>query len=93
MPRTSTSCALHVGRFFALFLVLVCTAAAPRASALDDPGLSYHTITTRHFHVHYFTGLEDLAKKVAVTCEEAHQLLSPLFDWVPATRTHVFVTD
>jgi len=81
------------GGLFALFFILVFTAAAPRAHALDDPGLDYHTITTKHFHVHYFTGLEDLAKKVAVTCEEAHQLLSPLFDWVPASRTHVFVTD
>ncbi len=69
-------------------------ALAPgEASALDDPDLDYFTITTEHFHVHYFTGLEDLARKVAVTSEEAHTIIAPLLDWTPAARTHVMVLD
>lgn len=63
------------------------------AQALDDPALEYHTITTPHFQVHYFAGLEELAWRTATLCEEAHATLSPLLAWAPEGRTHVNVTD
>lgn len=73
----------------ALLFVLFLTAPA----YADDPRLDYHTITTPHFYVHYHDGTEDFAWKVAVTCEEAHLILTPLLNWVPAGRTHVVVND
>lgn len=67
--------------------------APSSASAIDDPALEYYTITTPHFYVHYFTGKEALAYRTAALSEEAHRVLTPLLDWTPADRTHVFVTD
>lgn len=78
--------------FLPTFLVAVLLLAPLPAAAIDDPALTYHTIETPNFYVHYHSGVEDLALKVAITCEEAHTILSPLLDWVPA-KTHVNVTD
>ena len=78
----------------ALSLIALFVLGLPASShALDDPRIEYETITTPHFHVHYADGLDDLARKVAATCEEAHTVLAPLLDWEPASRTHVNVTD
>lgn len=83
--------ALRVLTHAALFTFAL-VVATPLAFA-DDPRLDYHTITTPHFFVHYHDGLEDFAEKVAVAAEEAHIILSPLLDWVPAERTHVYCND
>ena len=78
----------------ALALFVATLLAAPsRAHALDDPSIAYETITTPHFEVHYADGLDDLGRRVAMICEEAHEVLTPIMDWVPAARTHVFVSD
>ncbi len=71
-------------------LVLLCTTPA---AAIDDPDLDYYTITTPHFYIHYYDGLEGLARRTAIAAEESHQVLSPLLDWEPANRTHVMVID
>ncbi|MBA2661409.1 MAG: PD40 domain-containing protein [Bradymonadaceae bacterium] len=63
------------------------------ALAIDDPALDYFTLTTPHFYVHYYSGLEELAKRTAIAAEEAHAILSPLMDWKPVNRTHINVTD
>jgi hypothetical protein len=73
---------------------LVCALTMPsRAQALDDPDLDYYTIETEHFYIHYYTGLEALARRTAKIHEEAHTILSPLLDWEPASKTHVVLTD
>ena len=79
--------------FISLFVLLVLFSLPRDGRALDDPRLEYETLTTPHFHIHYADGLDDLARKVAQSCEEAHEILSPLLDWEPASRTHVHVTD
>ena len=76
-----------------LVALAIATGSPAPAAAIDDPALEYRTLTTEHFHVHYYEGLEDLARKTAVHCEEAHEMLVPLLDWRPAGRTHVFVND
>ncbi len=63
------------------------------AYARDDASLEYRTITTPHFFVHYYNGVEDLAYKVAIVAEEAHVILSPLLDWEPVSRTHIVIND
>jgi hypothetical protein len=78
----------------AVALVLAGSFALPnRAWAIDDTDLEYFTLETEHFYVHYYTGLEDLAKRTAKVHEEAHTILSPLLDWKPAGKTHVVLTD
>ncbi len=64
-----------------------------QAHAFDDPGVTYATITTPHFEVHYQTQAEALAQKTAVLCEEAYAVLVPLLGWTPAARTQVFIDD
>lgn len=84
-------------RFISAIAALLCSLVvllfSPSAEAIDDPALDYYTITTPHFHVHYYDGLEDLARRAAIAAEESHEILSPLLDWEPASRTHMLVTD
>ncbi len=82
--------ALALGLVAALAMA---SAATSPALALDDARLSYATITTPHFNVHYPEHLEPLARRSAQLCEEAHLLLVPLLDWTTAQRTEVVVTD
>ncbi len=77
----------------ALLVALATMAYSPRAHAIDDPALNYHTITTENFYVHYYDGLDELARRTAIYAEESHEVLVPLMDWKPASRTHVLVTD
>ena len=65
----------------------------PDAEAIDDRDLDYYTISTPNFYVHYYDGLEDLARRTAMIAEESHEVLSPLLDWEPSAPTHVLVTD
>jgi Tol biopolymer transport system component len=75
------------------FALLAALFAPQTSSALDDPDLDYYTLETDHFYIHYYTGLENFARRVARVHEEAHQILSPLLDWTPADKTHVVLTD
>ncbi len=75
----------------ALVAILAFTLPAPATA--DDPSLAYRTIETPHFWVHYHSGTEALAHKVAVLAEQAHETLVPLLDWTPRGRTHVVVND
>ncbi|RAL24632.1 hypothetical protein DL240_00010 [Lujinxingia litoralis] len=78
---------------FALVALLLLTLVTPKANALDDPEREYFTLTTPHFYLHYDDQTEALAHRAAVAFEEAHQILTPLLDWVPRGRTHVVVSD
>ncbi|QDG53983.1 hypothetical protein FIV42_25540 [Persicimonas caeni] len=80
-------------RLLAALLTLFALTLPVRATALDDPDLEYYTLETPHFYVHYYSGLEDFAHRVAKVHEEAHIILSPLLDWTPADKTHVVITD
>lgn len=87
-----------IPRVFALLLALTSatvtiTATPQQAAAVEDPELEFFTLTTPHFYVHYYSGLEDLARRTALLAEEAHATLVPLLDWVPRGRTHINVID
>ncbi len=77
---------------FGLFLGPLLLAPS-EATAIDDRHLDYHTITTDHFHVHYYDGLDALARRTAKVAEESHEVLTPILDWEPGQKTHVLVTD
>ncbi|MCA9524727.1 MAG: PD40 domain-containing protein, partial [Myxococcales bacterium] len=76
-----------MGRVVFLLLLLV-----GRASA-GDGDLTWRTVDTPHFALHYPEGLERVAFRAARLCEEAHAALTPLLDHVPDRRTHVALTD
>jgi len=62
-----------------------------------DPSLSWRTITTPHFYVHYYSSdrhdESDVARRVARAAERAHTTLAPSLRHSPSSRTHVVVTD
>ena len=80
---------VFVGFFIACTVVLY----TQQAQAVGDRDLDYYTISTPNFYVHYYSGLEDLARRTAIIAEESHEVLAPLLDWEPAKPTHVLVTD
>lgn len=90
-PRHGPFAALHF--LFAIVTLGTLLSWSPPAEARDDPALNYHTIKTDHFYVHYYDGLEALARRTAQLAEESHIVLSPILDWTPGSRTHVLVTD
>jgi hypothetical protein len=76
-------------------LLAVGLAAPARA---DDPARVWHTIETRHFHIHYYTlphggGEEPVAQRLAVLGEFVYQRLTPYLGTGLKRKTHIVVTD
>ena len=90
LPQHDRPLLAVLGLVFTLAAIL---AIPGQATALDDRHLDYHTITTDHFHVHYYDGLEALARRTASIAEESHTVLTPILDWKPGQKTHILVTD
>ena len=67
--------------------------ASTSAHAINDPDLAWWTIETPHFRIHYPSGLEPIARRVAQVSEMAHERLVDPLGYVPSTRTEVLVTD
>ena len=79
-----------------LTIFIFCTLLFPNAlfSAFSyDPFLSWQTLETEHFYIHFHDDGEEQAKEVAALSEKIHKKLSVYFDWVPASRTHVVLND
>ena len=72
-----------------LSLLLLC--GAPTASA--NPDLKFRTITTEHFVIHYHTGQEEVADRVAMLSERAYERLTLGLGHAPSLRTHIVLTD
>ncbi len=58
-----------------------------------DPTLSYFTIETDHFVIHYHSRLEASARRVAAVAERAHKNLAPALDHLPAEKTLIVLVD
>ncbi len=58
-----------------------------------DPGLTWRSIKTEHFWVHYHQGLEQEAFRYALMAEHTHRWLAPPNRWSPFFRTDVVLVD
>lgn len=58
-----------------------------------DPLRVYRTIETDHFIIYYWQPLDDVAHRIGVLAERAHQILSPALDHVPTEKTLVYLAD
>jgi Tol biopolymer transport system component len=58
-----------------------------------DPTRVWKTIETRHFVIHYYEPLLDVAEKVAAAAERSHVLLTPVFDHLPEEKTQIVIED
>lgn len=67
--------------------------ASPEASAINDPQLAWYTLETEHFNIHYPTGLEPIARRVAQVSEAAHLRLKGPLGYEPSSRVEVLITD
>lgn len=74
----------------ALMLVLAARAAQGQPY---DPRLSFQTLETPHFLVHFHAGEEELAQRVGRLAERAHDLLVPLVGHEPDGRTQLTLVD
>lgn len=78
-------------RTFAFATVFLITASA--LSQPYDPTLSFQTLETAHFFVHFHDEEETLARRVASLAETAHEKLVVLLGHTPREKTHVIVVD
>ncbi|MBI5136578.1 MAG: PD40 domain-containing protein [Nitrospirae bacterium] len=74
-------------------LALLCLAGPASAASLYPPGLTWHTLTTEHFYVHYHDGLEPAARQFARIGEAVHARQTERLNWRPGGRTHLVVAD
>lgn len=66
--------------------------AAPDAAA-GDPYLRWYTVKTPRFHIHYHSGLEQTAQRVANLSERIHRRLVPDLGWQPDEIVHILLSD
>lgn len=85
VPRTAAWIA-------AAFALNVCWASIAAAQP-RDPLLSWRTIETPHFVIHYHVPLGVLARRVAIVAERAHSTLSLVMGNESNRRTHIVLTD
>ena len=63
------------------------------AGAKTDPALSWTTLTSPHFQVHYHQGEEAIAQRVVVLAEDVHNQLLPRMKSQPHEPTHIVLVD
>ncbi|VAW84825.1 hypothetical protein MNBD_GAMMA18-1513 [hydrothermal vent metagenome] len=81
----------HFIKLILLFTALSYSQA--HATALHDPQLSWETLESQHFLIHFHQGETELANTLAAIAEQQHQRLSQAFNWRPKAKTHVVLTD
>lgn len=58
-----------------------------------DPKISWRTISTKHFSVHYPASAEEIGRKAANIAEEAHDALAPFFGTADSIHTNIVLVD
>ena len=84
-----------ISRYFHLkpiFLLIIIASAIP-ATADWDPSLGFRTIRTAHFRVHYYTGEEAVAQRVAALAEPVLKKVSDFLHLPRPEIIHILVTD
>ena len=77
---------------FGLGLGLLLSAPSAHAASFD-PDLSWRTIQTEHFRIHFHQGEEQLADEFTVLTEEVYDRLVPEVQWSPNRRIEVILVD
>jgi hypothetical protein len=77
----------------ALFSIALVFGLTSLAKAASDPRLSWWTIETEHFRVHYYRGLEPVAERIAVVAESANRRLEQALGTRMAEVTNIVLND
>ncbi len=78
-------------RYFCLIFAFISSAA--NAAFSFDPSLTWKTLHTEHFNIHFHDNEESLAKETALIAERVHKRISAYFIWIPLTPTDIVLTD
>ncbi len=78
------------GRGLALATLL---AASDAHAASFDPQLTWRTIDTEHFRIHFHQGEEALGEEFTHLVERVHDEMSKEMDWTPKIKTDVVLVD
>jgi len=76
-----------------LLLILLPFSTLTHAAFTQDPALSWKTLHTPHFEIHYHDGEHDLAGELAKIAEKTHSQLIQYFKWIPNSKTQLILTD
>ncbi len=63
------------------------------AGVSHDPDLTWRTLHSTHFRVHFHDGLDAAAARAAAIAEDTHHRLSTIFDWSPTEPVDIVLTD
>ena len=74
-------------------LAAALTLLASPTAADQDPRWRWRTLETDHFRVHYYEGLERVARRIAAIAEHRHADLTAELGWTPRRITHLVVLD
>ena len=77
----------------AALTVAVSLSIAASAQAQQDPRWRWRTIETDHFRIHYYEGLDRVARRVATIAEHTHANISRDLRWEPRRVTHIVLLD
>lgn len=75
------------------WLVAGLLTASPARGATYDPELTWRTITTEHFDIHFHQGVEQVADELAQSVEGIYDTLTDELGWKPRGRTQVVLVD
>lgn len=78
---------------FLLCVLFGLTALPARAGVSHDPALTWRTLLSAHFRIHYYDGEEQLAQRTAATAERVHAQLSPVIGWQPEEPVDIVLSD
>jgi Omp85 superfamily domain/WD40-like Beta Propeller Repeat len=82
-------------RLVAFLLCTLCGLAGvpARAGVSHDPALTWRTLQSAHFRVHFHDGEELLAQRTVATAERVHTQLSPVIGWQPEEPVDIVLSD
>ncbi|MEK7759570.1 MAG: hypothetical protein AAB304_08210, partial [Pseudomonadota bacterium] len=78
--------------------ILLCVLFGPtvfpaQAGVSHDPALTWHTLHSAHFRIHYYEGEEALAQRTVATAERVHTQLSTVIGWQPEEPVDIVLSD
>lgn len=76
-------------------VVLLCTlwGFTARAGVSHDSALTWQTLHSAHFRVHFHDGEEALARRAIATAERVHAQLAPVIGWQPEEPVDIVLSD
>jgi len=82
-----------MGKWLFTTLVLWTISSSVSANIFHDSNLSWKTIETEHFLIHYHDGEEQIARDFIPTANKIHDEVTGYLNWVPQDKVNVVLTD